>query len=80
MTEDKKMEELFSQAKTSFEDNPEFMAKLSEKLDRVEYLRQIQENRYRSYIIGLIVAFAFGLLFGCIGLTIAVNMPVRTAE
>lgn len=78
MTEDKEMEELFSLAKTSFEDNPEFMAKLSEKLDRIEYLRQIQESRRKSYVVGLIVAFAFGLLFGCIGLTIAVNMPAGT--
>lgn len=78
MTDDKDIEKLFSTAKTEFEDNAQFMDALSEKLDKVEFVKQIQERKLRSYKIGLIVAFAVGVVFGAIGLLVILHLPAES--
>ena len=43
MNSDKTLEELFQAQKPQFNDGAEFMARLSKRLDAVEYIRQYQE-------------------------------------
>ena len=43
MMKDKALEELFLAQRPKFDDKEEFMARLTQKLDAVEYLRQYEE-------------------------------------
>lgn len=78
MTDDKDIEKLFSTAETQFDDDAQFMAALNEKLDKVEFIKQIQERKLKSYRISLIVAFAAGAVFGIIGLFMVSHVPAET--
>lgn len=78
MTDDKDIDKLFSTAVTEFDDNRQFMSALTEKLDKVEYIQQIQGQKRKAYKISLIVAFAIGVVFGGIGLALILHMPETT--
>ena len=43
MMKDKALEEIFLAQRPQFDDKDEFMARLTKKLDAVEYLRQYEE-------------------------------------
>ena len=60
MTQDKKLETLFSAAITEFPDNDQFLDQLSAQLDKVEYLKRVQQEQKRRYRINLVLAFASG--------------------
>ena len=60
MTQDKELETLFSAAITEFPDNDQFLDQLSAQLDKVEYLKRVQQEQNRRYRINLVLAFASG--------------------
>ena len=60
MTQDKELETLFSAAITEFPDNDQFLDQLSAQLDKVEYLKRVQQEQKRRYRINLVLAFASG--------------------
>lgn len=60
MTQDKELETLFSAAITEFPDNDQFQDQLSAQLDKVEYLKRVQQEQKRRYRINLVLAFASG--------------------
>ena len=60
MTQDKELETLFSAAITEFPDNDQFLDLLSAQLDKVEYLKRVQQEQKRRYRINLVLAFASG--------------------
>ena len=62
MTQDKELETLFSAAITEFPDNDQFLDQLSAQLDKVEYLKCVQQEQKRRYKINLVLAFASGAL------------------
>lgn len=62
MTKDKELEKLFSSAITEFPDNDRFMNQLSAQLDKVEYLKRIQQEQKRRLRRNLVLAFASGAL------------------
>ena len=49
MSKDQALEELFLAQKPHFDDKADFMAKLTRRLDAVEYVRQHQEATIRRY-------------------------------
>ena len=57
MSKDKALEELFLAQKPHFDDNADFMAALTRRLDAVEYVRQHQEATIRRYKMAMVAAF-----------------------
>ena len=68
MSKDKALEELFLAQKPHFDDNADFMAALTRRLDAVEYVRRHQEATIRRYKIAMVVAFVIGVVSGAISL------------
>lgn len=64
MMKDKALEELFLAQRPKFDDKNEFMARLIQKLDAVEYLRQYEEANLRRYQYAMIAAFVAGFIAG----------------
>lgn len=64
MMKDKALEELFLAQRPKFDDKDEFMARLTQKLDAVEYLRQYEEANLRRYKYAMIAAFVAGFIDG----------------
>ena len=64
MMKDKALEELFLAQRPTFDDKDEFMARLTQKLDAVEYLRQYEEANLRRYQYAMIAAFVAGFIAG----------------
>lgn len=61
---DKALEELFLAQRPKFDDKDEFMARLTQKLDAVEYLRQYEEANLLRYKYAMVAAFVAGIVFG----------------
>lgn len=64
MMKDKALEELFLAQRPKFDDKDEFMARLTQKLDAVEYLRQYEEANLRRYKYAMIATFVAGFIAG----------------
>ena len=75
MTKDKALEELFLAQQPHFDDNADFMAALTRRLDAVEYVRQHQEATIRRYKMAMVAAFVVGVVSGAITLAIVLSMP-----
>lgn len=60
MTQDKELKELFSTAITEFSDNDRFLEQLCVQLDKVEYLKRVQQEQNRRNRMNLLLAFASG--------------------
>ena len=74
-TKDKALEELFLAQKPQFDDHAEFMAKLTQRLDAVEYIKQYQEATIRRYKMAVVVAFLAGLIVGGIAIAYLLMSP-----
>jgi hypothetical protein len=57
---DKELEKLFSTAITEFDDNDEFIATLSDNLDKIGYAKRLFEAQEHRHKIGLLLAFIAG--------------------
>ena len=75
MNKDKALEELFLAQKPHFDDNADFMAALTRRLDAVEYVRQHQEATIRRYKMAMVAAFVIGVVSGAITLAFVLSMP-----
>ena len=75
MSKDQALEELFLAQKPHFDDKADFMAKLTRRLDAVEYVRQHQEATIRRYKMAMVIAFAVGVVSGAITLAFVLSMP-----
>ena len=75
MSKDQALEELFLAQKPHFDDNADFMAALTQRLDAVEYVRQHQEATIRHYKMAMVIAFAVGVVSGAITLAFVMSMP-----
>ncbi|MBP3688710.1 MAG: hypothetical protein J6I54_01840 [Bacteroidaceae bacterium] len=78
MTKDKALEELFLAQQPLFDDQADFMATLTRRLDAVEYVRQHQEATLRHYRMAMVAAFVVGLFGGGITLALVLSMPAGT--
>ena len=77
MTKDKALEELFLAQTPHFDDNADFMAKLTKRLDAVEYIKQHQEATIRRYKMATVAAFVVGLISGAGAMVFLLSMPVE---
>ena len=75
MTKDKTLEELFLAQKPHFDDQADFMAALTRRLDAVEYVRRHQEAVIRRYKMAMVVAFVVGIISGAVTMAIVLSMP-----
>ena len=75
MIKDKALEELFLAQQPHFDDNADFMAALTRRLDAVEYVRQHQEATIRRYKMAMVIAFVVGVVSGAITMAIVLSMP-----
>lgn len=75
MMKDKALEELFLAQRPKFDDKDEFMARLTQKLDAVEYLRQYEEANLRRYKYAMIAAFVAGFIAGGALLALVLSTP-----
>ena len=75
MTKDKALEELFLAQQPHFDDNADFMAALTRRLDAVEYVRQHQEATLRRYKMAMVAAFVIGIVSGAVTLAFVLSMP-----
>ena len=75
MSKDKALEELFLAQKPHFDDNADFMAALTKRLDAVEFVRRHQETTIRRYKMAMVVAFVVGIISGAITMAFVLSMP-----
>ena len=75
MTKDKALEELFLAQKPHFDDQCDFMATLTKRLDAVEYVRQHQEATLRRYRVAMVVAFVVGIVSGAVTIGLILSKP-----
>ena len=64
MTKDKALEDLFQAQMPHFDDSAEFMAKLTKRLDAVEFVKQYQERTIRRYKMAMVACFVVGIISG----------------
>ena len=77
MTKDKALEELFLAQTPHFDDNTDFMARLTKRLDAVEYIKQHQEATIRRYKMATVAAFVVGIISGAICIAFVLSMPAH---
>ena len=77
MTKDKALEELFQAQKPHFDDKAAFMAKLTQRLDAVEYIKQYQEATISRYKMAMVVAFVVGIISGGVATIFLLSMPAE---
>ena len=75
MTKDKALEELFLAQQHHFDDQADFMAMLTRRLDAVEYVRRHQEATLRRYKLAMAAAFVVGLVSGTLTLAFILSEP-----
>ena len=75
MNKDNALKELFLAQKPHFDDNADFMAALTQRLDAVEYVRQHQEATLRRYKLAMVAAFVVGIVSGAVTMAFVLSMP-----
>ena len=75
MIKDKALEELFLVQRPQFDDKDEFMARLTKKLDAVEYLRQYEEANLCRYKYAMLAVFVAGIVVGGALLAFVLSTP-----
>ena len=75
MIKDKALEELFLAQKPEFGDNTDFMARLTKRLDAVEFVKQHQEATLRRYKLAMVAAFVVGIISGAITIAFVLSTP-----
>ena len=77
MTKDKTIEELFLAQTPHFDDSAEFMAKLTKRLDAVEFVKQYQERTLRRYKLAMVAVFVVGIISGGISTWWLLSTPAN---
>ena len=75
MEKDKALEDIFLAQTPHFDDKAQFMARLSKRLDAVEYIRQYQEATLRRYKMAMVVAFVVGIISGAVTIGFLLSTP-----
>jgi hypothetical protein len=82
MEKDKELEAFFLAQKPHFDDSAEFMAKLTKRLDAVEFVKQYQERTIRRYKMVMVACFVVGIISGGIStwwlLSVPADVPLIT--
>ena len=77
MNKDKELEKLFLAQKPQFDDNAVFMARLTKRLDAVEYVKQHQEATICNYKKAMVAAFIVGIISGAVTIAFLLSTPAN---
>ena len=69
------LEQIFQDYKPSLESNECFMEKLNQRLDAVEYIKQVQDKQIRRYKYLVIAAFVLGILCSSVLFAFILMLP-----
>jgi len=75
MEKDKALEELFHAQTPKFDDKDQFMARLTKRLDAVEYIRHYQEATLRRYKMAMVAVFVIGIISGATTIGFLLSTP-----
>ena len=75
MTPDKDIQKFFESARTEFEDNADFLQTLNRNLDKVEYIKQVQDSQIKRYRHTVIYALVAGVCAGTLAMATIGNIP-----
>lgn len=75
MTPDKDIQELFNSIDITPSDGEKFIAGLQERLDRVEYIKEMQEAQTRRFRHTTVTAFICGVLAGAMAMALMSVLP-----
>ena len=75
MEKDKALEELFHAQTPRFDDKDQFMARLTKRLDAVEYIRHYQEATLRRYKMAMVAVFVIGIISGATTIGFLLSTP-----
>ena len=75
MEKDKALEELFHAQTPKFDDKDQFMARLTKRLDAVEYIRHYQEATLRRYKMAMVAVFVIGIISGATTIWFLLSTP-----
>lgn len=75
MTTDKELQELFRSANIQFDDNDEFLELLDTRLEKVEYVRKIQDSRNKRYKLSIYCALLIGIAVEALSMTYFYHLP-----
>lgn len=76
MEKDKAIEALFLAQTRHFDDGDAFMAKLTKRLDAVEFVKQYQERTQHRYRVMMVVAFVVGIISGTASTIWLLSSPI----
>lgn len=77
MEKDKAIEALFLAQTRHFDDGDAFMAKLTKRLDAVEFVKQYQERTQHRYRVMMVVAFVVGIISGTASTIWLLSSPIE---
>ena len=72
---DKALEELFLAQTPHFDDNANFMDRLTKRMETVEFIKQHQEATLRRYKMAMVAAFVVGIISGAVTIAFVLSMP-----
>lgn len=73
--QDQDIEKLFATAKTEFDDSDRFETKLAASLAKVEFIKQMEDRKKRSYKKAILTAFISGAVCACAGILVFYFTP-----
>ena len=74
---DKALEELFLAQTPHFDDNADFMDRLTKRMEAVEFIKQHQEATLRRYKMAMVAAFVVGIISGAVTIAFVLSMPAN---
>ena len=72
---DKALEELFLAQTPHFDDNADFMDRLTKRMEAVEFIKQHQDATLRRYKMAMVAAFVVGIISGAVTIAFVLSMP-----
>lgn len=80
MTPDKDIQELFDSVNIPFADNDAFLKTLSQRLEKVEFIKETQDAQINRYKVSVIYSLIAGLVVGAGSMTLLQALPIAMLE
>ena len=80
MTPDKDIQILFDSVNVPFTDNDEFLETLSQRLEKIEFIKENQDARIKRYKASVIYSLIVGLVVGAGSLILVRTLPEVALE
>lgn len=80
MTPDKDIQTLFDSVNVPFTDNEAFLETLNQRLEKVEFIKEVHDAQIRQYKASLVYSLIAGLLAGAGSMVFLQTLPVAAFE